>query len=121
MSGLTDNIQNAIDRFEYNLSSMSFEDAFDQLSQEIFNIRLSNVRKMIAEGVAPTKQEGELVKAVQSEFDEMHKMYEKLKKSGRLGDITPNKNFGEQLLDTVKKKKTVIGEVVRMLPKDQKE
>jgi hypothetical protein len=48
-------------------------------------------------------------------------MYEKLKKSGRLGDITPNKNFGEQLLDTVKKKKTVIGEVVRMLPKDQKE
>lgn len=121
MSGLTDNIENALDRFEYNLSSMSFEDAYDQLSQEIFNIRLDNVRRMIAERKAPTKEDGELIKAVQSEFNEMSKMYQQMKKDGRLVAVTPNKNFGEQLLDTVKKKKTVIGEVVRMLPKDQKE
>lgn len=121
MSGLTEHIEGAIDRFEYNLSSLSFEDAYDQLAQEIFNIRISNVRRMIADRKAPTKEDGELSKAIQGEFDEMSKVYEKLKKSGRLGDVTPNKKFGEQLLDTVKNKKKVIGEIVRMIPKDQTE
>lgn len=121
MSGVHDNMTNAIDRFESNLSEMSFEESYDQLAQEVMNIRFNNIRKMIASKRAITKEEGELVKAIQTEFDEIDKVYHRLKKSGRLAEIKSNGEFGEQLLETVKKKKTVIGEVVRMLPKDKKE
>jgi hypothetical protein len=117
MSRLQD-IEAAVNRFEINISSASFEEGYDQLAQEIMNIRFNNIRTMISTGVVKTDDE-ELIKVIQHEFDEIDKIYRMVKKAGRLGDVKPNQKFGEQLLETIKKKKSTVGEIVRVVPINQ--
>jgi protein subunit release factor A len=106
-----------LDNFENDLSEMSFAERYDQLAQQLFAIRLISIRKMATEKKKLTAEESELIKVIQDSFDEMDKMYMKMKKAKRIAEEPPNERFGAGLTKQIKEMKSSIPSIERTIPK----
>ncbi len=106
-----------LDNFENDLSEMSFTERYDQLAQQLFAIRLMSIRKMVTEKKTLTEQESNLIQVIQDSFDEMDKMYLKLRKTKRISDMPTNDKFGIGITDHIKKMKSSIPSIEQTIPK----
>lgn len=106
-----------LDNFENDLSEMSFAQSYDRLSQQLFAIRLMSIRLAATQKKELTAEEGRLMKVIQDSFDEMDKMYHKLKKAKRIADEPPNEKFGAGLTQQIKNMKSSIPAIEQTIPK----
>lgn len=106
-----------LDNFENDLSEISFTERYDQLAQQLFAVRLISIRKMATDKKEITAEEARIIKAIQDSFDEMDKMYMKLKKTKRIADEPPNEKFGAGLTQQIKNMKSSIPSIEQTIPK----
>lgn len=108
----------ALDLLEEN-TDLSLEDRLDHLWQEIVSMSWNNIRLMATTGQKITPELREIQKEMIYEYNIIEKMVHKLKKDGRLSKDTKEvgKEFNDQLLDRIKKKKSSIAAIVQSIPK----
>lgn len=97
-------------------TTSSIQERFDILGQEIISNSYFIMERQRKTGQRISDEERDLQEDMVEQFNIIEKIFIKLKKAGRLGDVKPNDKFDEQLLSRIKSKKSTIGDIVQTLP-----
>lgn len=109
------NLQNALDDIENEMSSMTVEQRFDSLCQQMiaFAFYIIDRHRRLGEPIHEHEQQWQ--KAAMEELKMIERVFAMAKKNNRIYP-KPNEQFDEQLIAKIKEMKSTVGDIVRKLP-----
>jgi ribosome-binding ATPase YchF (GTP1/OBG family) len=116
MTATVKNLNEAFDGIVDEDSGLSIQDRFDLLGQEIIAHSYFIMERQRKTHERMTAEEKLEQQDSVEQFNIIEKIFTKLKKAGRLSNVSANDHFDEQLLKRIQSKKSTIGEIVRELP-----
>lgn len=114
------NLQSSLDAIEDENSQLTMEERFDGLMQQMIAFGFYIIDRHKQRGERIYEHEREWQKDTIDQLKMIERIFVMAKKNGRIFP-KPNEHFDEQLIDAIKKTKSTVGEIVRKLPKKEKE
>ena len=110
------NIDEAFEGIIDEDSDLSIQERFDLLGQEIIAHSYYIMERQRKTHERMTVEEKLEQQDSVEQFNIIEKIFTKLKKAGRLSNVSPNGHFDEQLIKKIQAKKSTIGDIVRKIP-----
>lgn len=112
-----DKIIELINIFENDLSKMTFVESYDKMAEQVLSLGLVSMQIMAVNRQKLSADDQDTIDSIFKVFEEMDKIYLKLKKGKRIPDDKPNQRFGEGILEQIKKIKSSIPTIEQTIPR----
>lgn len=112
-----DKIIGIVNIFENDLSKMTFVESYDKLAEQVLSLGLVSMQIMAVNRQKLSQEDQDTIDAIFKVFEEMDKVYLKLKKGKRIPDDKPNVRFGEGVLEQIKQMKSSVPAIEQNIPR----